>query len=694
MTKTQDGLQAVKTLFDEYTAHNLSVFPVTLKNGTILPPSGHQKYGANVPSKSEIDTWNGIAETSPYDAYGLAMGKLYDSEHRLVCLDVDHPGLVEVVKYLFPSPTARFGSKGIGLFYRIARDDKDMKKSQNFMIPGRPSPAIEYLSTGRFTFIPPSKHRKTGKGYQWIGRPLLNVLDQLPLLTAKDLRIVQTIVALDVDGATVENITTGEGTHYPTLSLVGSLVSRGLPAEKVARAVELLFPSSYGGDTIKQIPEMVESAFRKGFDKRSVKTEDELGDEDFAELFADWHYVTNVNRMVNVVTKELLDKDRFDAIMARTMRRAMAIYLQWPEASIKKGLTYLPGHPPLSEDFVNMWRPTELNPKQGDVSPWLNHLSKFYAQEEVSHLLDWLAHALQRPAVKPGHAVLMGSKYEGVGKDLWLLPVRSAFGKHNVSEIGADSLSSSFNEWLAHKHLVIVQEIWSGSRRELSNQLKPLLSSPPDEIMVNEKNVSRYPVPNVCATIMLTNHKDAVSMAAEDRRYFVMWSEAAPESAAYYEAFAKWAMNEDNQSRVYDYLLKRDVSKFNIKSAPPKTAAKLDMVDATMTRSENLVVVIRDIMDEMGMKDVVAEGPIYDRLKDIAPDIAREVIRVPKSSPRYPIRLALKMLGYEALKNRAAKKVDGKIRFLTVFGKIDKMEELEAMRLVDLYDMVQHPTEY
>ena len=101
--------------------------------------------------------------------------------------------------------------------------------------------------------------------------------------------------------------------------------------------------------------------------------------------------------------------------------------------------------------------------------------------------------------------MLMGSKYEGIGKDLWLVPIRMAFGKHNVSEIGADSLGSQFNEWLAHKHLIIIQEIWTGARRELSNQLKPLLSSPPDEIMVNEKGIARYPIPNICASIMLTN---------------------------------------------------------------------------------------------------------------------------------------------------------------------------------------------
>jgi hypothetical protein len=193
---------------------------------------------------------------------------------------------------------------------------------------------------------------------------------------------------------------------------------------------------------------------------------------------------------------------------------------------------------------------------------------------------------------------------------------------------------------------------------------------------------------------MLTNHKDAVSMAAEDRRYFVMWSETPPLTSDYYKEFALWVTDPENQSHVYHYLLKRDISKFNIKAAPPKTSAKLDMVDATMTKSENLVVVVRDIFADMGLKEVISETSLYDQLREVAPDVAREVIKVPRSSPRYPIRKALKMLGYTTLKNRAIKKVNGKVKFITVMAVEEKLEEYENARPVDLFDMVQHPVEY
>ena len=46
------------------------------------------------------------------------------------------------------------------------------------------------------------------------------------------------------------------------------------------------------------------------------------------------------------------------------------------------------------------------------------------------------------------------------------------------------------------------------------------------------------------------------------------------------------------------------------------------------------------------------------------------------------------------MKTRASKKVNGKVRFVTVLVVEDRMEEFEKARPTDLYDMVQHPVEY
>ena len=696
MTDTSDIEIQNQFLPEQYYSRNLSVFPVRVVGGILSPPEKWQNWCNYLPPSGTRSDWADSAwnDLSTYSV-GLATGKVFDVQHRIVCLDIDHPALVQCLSYLFPSPCARFGSKGLGLFYRVDKDEPDLKKSQNFIIPARGTPAVEYLSLGRFTFIPPSVHRKTGKNYEWRGMQLVDVLDQLPILTPKDLRIIKAIVTLNSEGANVENLVNGESTHHPTLALVASLVGLGLPADKVEKAVSLLFPRDYKGDTLREIPEMVSSAFKKGFDKKQERPSDgDLDDEELNEIFADWHYVVSTNRMVNSATKVALDRERFEALMANRIRRAWPIYSQWPQRSVKSRMTYLPAQPAVLEDAINMWRPTELNPKSGNVSPWLSHILNFYSHDEVEHLLNWLAYVVQNPSQKAGHAVLMGSKYEGIGKDLWLVPIRMAFGKHNVSEIGADSLGSQFNEWLAHKHLIIIQEIWTGARRELSNQLKPLLSSPPDEIMVNEKGIARYPIPNICASIMLTNHKDAVSMAAEDRRYFVMWSEEKPQSPEYYSSFADWVSDVENQSHVYYYLLHRDVSKFNIKAPPPKTTAKMDMVDATMTKAESLVAVIRDILREAPLKDIVSEPGIYAVLMDISNDVAREVVKIPRTSPRYPIRLALKDLGYEKLDQNAVKKIGGKVHQVPVYCIPESRDKYAPMRPVEIYDIVNSALDF
>jgi hypothetical protein len=193
---------------------------------------------------------------------------------------------------------------------------------------------------------------------------------------------------------------------------------------------------------------------------------------------------------------------------------------------------------------------------------------------------------------------------------------------------------------------------------------------------------------------MLTNHKDAVSMAAEDRRYFVMWSEAKPQSPDYYSTFAEWVMDVENQSHVYHYLLHRDVSKFNIKAPPPKTTAKMDMVDATMTKAESLVAVIRDILREAPLKDIVSEPGIYAVLMDISNDVAREVVKIPRTSPRYPVRLALKELGYEKLDNNAVKKIGGKVHQVPVYCIPESKDKYVAMRPVEIYDIVNSALDF
>jgi hypothetical protein len=62
---------------------------------------------------------------------------------------------------------------------------------------------------------------------------------------------------------------------------------------------------------------------------------------------------------------------------------------------------------------------------------WLDHVHKVYP-EEAEHIIQWLAHRVQRPQEKINHAlVLIG--HQGIGKDTLLEPVKTAVGPWNFT---------------------------------------------------------------------------------------------------------------------------------------------------------------------------------------------------------------------------------------------------------------------
>jgi hypothetical protein len=87
-------------------------------------------------------------------------------------------------------------------------------------------------------------------------------------------------------------------------------------------------------------------------------------------------------------------------------------------------ITWAPGEPELIKDRVlidgggletqgrsvhNLFRPARVQPKPGDVTPWLEHVSRIYP-DEADHIIRWLAHRVQRPEQKINHALVLGGK--------------------------------------------------------------------------------------------------------------------------------------------------------------------------------------------------------------------------------------------------------------------------------------------
>jgi hypothetical protein len=117
-------------------------------------------------------------------------------------------------------------------------------------------------------------------------------------------------------------------------------------------------------------------------------------------------------------------------------------------------------------------------------------------------------------------------------------------------------------------------------RRRTNDLLKPLLASPPEWLMVNEKYQRPYPTPNIVACVFFTNERNAVQITRGDRRYFVVWNDEDARDPLYYKNLVKWYCG-GGEDLSASWLLSRDVRHFDAKGRAPATIAKEEMRKAS-----------------------------------------------------------------------------------------------------------------
>lgn len=226
--------------------------------------------------------------------------------------------------------------------------------------------------------------------------------------------------------------------------------------------------------------------------------------------------------------------------------------------------------------------PIRLAGDSRQAGRWLDHLKRIYP-DDWFHLTHWLAHRVQRPGEKLNHALVLGGP-QGIGKDTILEPVKCAVGHWNWGEISPNALSERFNTW-ARNVIVRVSEARDHggmNRHQLYEASKTYIAAPPDVISVDEKNVPVHPIINVVGLIITTNHRtDGIYLPADDRRHYVAWSQATKGefSDAYWHDIWSW-YEAGGFGHVAQYLREVDLSAFNPKSPPTKTAAFWNIVMA------------------------------------------------------------------------------------------------------------------
>ena len=304
-------------------------------------------------------------------------------------------------------------------------------------------------------------------------------------------------------------------------------------------------------------------------------------------------------------------------------------------ARILKGVTYAAGESILcSRDGIvygNRWRDARPVATPGNVKPWLDHVERMVPDDkERAHVLDVMAFKLQKPHIKINHAVLHGGN-PGSGKDtMWAPFFWSIGGKalRNVSLVRNEEITSQWGYALEAEVLVVneLRQSEAKDRRALENTMKPLIAAPPEFLMVQRKGLAPYDLVNRLQIIAFSNERVAINLPSDDRRWFVIWSDAGRMSDA--DGAKIWAWLESGgKSAVAAWLHARDVSAFAPGATPAMTEAKAIMVEAGMSGAEAfLVELMRNRLGEFSKGVVGAPWhALCDRLQGSSPTGTRIV---------------------------------------------------------------------
>lgn len=254
-------------------------------------------------------------------------------------------------------------------------------------------------------------------------------------------------------------------------------------------------------------------------------------------------------------------------------------------------LTYDPN----GRTALNMWRALPPRAYTVDVTPFYEHIKYLFA-DDAERFLDWLAHIEQCPGVLPHHGWLHIADRTGTGRN-WLSSVISRLWRGYVApSVDMDALiNGSFNGALAGRMIAIVDEIRTGAREDaymMEGKIRNMLTE--ETRYIKPKYGKEYVEHNSCRWLLFSNHKNAIPMSDNDRRWYVVHLTDEPRSEAIYAHLYALLDHPGFIESIGAWLKQRDLSRFNPGARPPMNAAKLKAIDASKTTYQKLAQQIVD----------------------------------------------------------------------------------------------------
>jgi hypothetical protein len=241
----------------------------------------------------------------------------------------------------------------------------------------------------------------------------------------------------------------------------------------------------------------------------------------------------------------------------------------------------------------NIWTAPDWPPVDTAMAaPFCAHLEYLIPDRtQREDLLDWLAHAVQRPEVRPHFHFLLVAAQEGTGRS-WLVEVlRRLWGERHAGETDLHRLlDDSFNSVLSAKVLMAVHEVKAPADERYSHRdrLKGLLTD--TSIRVNEKHEPKWTERFCARFLMFTNRDDALPLSETDRRVYVIRCADEPRDATYYTTLYGHLEDQEFLAAVWHLLRSREISGFNPGRRAPLNEMKEQMIAAGRTDEQQTAV--------------------------------------------------------------------------------------------------------
>ena len=224
---------------------------------------------------------------------------------------------------------------------------------------------------------------------------------------------------------------------------------------------------------------------------------------------------------------------------------------------------------PQGEDTLNSWKAPLIKGKPGTwvvIQDWLFRVLCNGDETAYEYLINWLAHAFQKPETKPEVIIiLMGP--EGTGKGTLLRILTMIFGDVVFSADKAEQIVGRFNGVLNDKFIVWSDEALFVGNEKHKDSLRSVISEPHISTEIKHQTIKQ--VKSFHRFIAATNHDHFANIEVGDRRNaFYRVSTEYAKDTEYYGKFWKAINDTDELEAFVHHLRNKDLSDFDARSRP------------------------------------------------------------------------------------------------------------------------------